>query len=359
MDNAQDSVVEEAIVADSIVAQPVATDPLIAEPIDTELVVAQPVSVEPAAEPAVAEPAIAEIAEVVTAEPVIAEQTIAEPVVTEPVAALEPVAEPAVPEPEPIRAEPVQAAVNPALATLQPKAEVRGKVVKIELYGAFVDIGVGQDGLLHISQISTERIKNVNDKLSVGDEITVWIRGIDAAQNRIDLTMIQPSAVDWNEISVGQVLTGKVIRLEKFGAFIDVGAERPGMVHVSELSSNFINSPADVVSVGQEIQVKVIKVSSKKKQIDLSVKALEEKVETPRQQQSQSQSQSQSQGDDDIDLNKMPTAMELALRGAMTGTEMAPLMATNKKSAKKDNRNDKNRQAQSAALLRTLQNRPK
>src|SRR6186997_2832047 len=85
------------------------------------------------------------------------------------------------------------------LSELKSKQELRGKVVKIELYGAFVDIGVGTDGLLHISQISTERIKNVNDKLSVGDEITVWVRQVDVEQKRIDLTMIKPSALDWSE----------------------------------------------------------------------------------------------------------------------------------------------------------------
>jgi len=145
---------------------------------------------------------------------------------------------------------------------LKPKQELRGKVVKVELYGAFVDVGVGQDGLLHISQLSTERVKNVNDKVSVGDEITVWVRNVDVEQKRIDLTMIEPPGMMWNEIQVGQQLTGKVIRVEKFGAFIDIGAERPGMVHVSELASGFISAPSEVVKVGDEIKVKVIKVNT-------------------------------------------------------------------------------------------------
>ncbi len=228
------------------------------------------------------------------------------------------------------------------LSELKPKQEVRGKVVKIELYGAFVDIGVGTDGLLHISQISTERIKNVNDKLSVGDEITVWVRQVDVEQKRIDLTMIKPSALDWSEIAVGQKLTGKVIRIEKFGAFIDIGAERPGMVHVSELSNSYINSPQDVVKIGQEIEVKVIKVSSKKKQIDLSVKALEEKIEIPK------------HIEDDVDLNKLPTAMELALRSAMDGTEMAAQLTPIKTKKKQDTRSEKRRQEQSEALARAM-----
>jgi predicted RNA-binding protein with RPS1 domain len=241
-----------------------------------------------------------------------------------------------------------QTTVAHAVADLKPKSAVQGKVTRIELYGAFVDVGVGQDGLLHISQISTERVKNVNDKLSVGDEIKVWVRSVDAEQNRIDLTMIEPPVVDWDDLQVGTVLTGKVIRLEKFGVFVDLGAERPGMVHVSELSNNYINSPADVVKVGQEIQVKVIKVSSKKKQIDLSVKALEEKIEIPK------------NLNEDVDFGRMPTAMELAIRGAMQGTDMAAqLPEPRKKAESKNEKAERLRKQQAELLTRTLQNRPK
>lgn len=241
--------------------------------------------------------------------------------------------------------------IDKSIDNLKPKMEVHGKVVKIELYGAFVDIGVGQDGLLHISQLSTERVKNVNDKVAVGDEITAWVRNVDVAQRRIDLTLIQPPNVTWNEIQVGQELTGKVVRVEKFGAFIDVGAERPGMVHVSELTNGYVNSPSEVVKVGDELRVKVIKVNGKKKQIDLSVKALEEKHEVPR--------------EADEDLGDIPTAMEVALRQAMQGTDMGTelMSAPKPKSSRKDNNakkgNDKQRRQQSEILTRTLQNRVK
>src|SRR5258708_25730313 len=76
---------------------------------------------------------------------------------------------------------------------LKPRMELKGKVKKIELYGAFVDLGVGTDGLLHISQLGTERVKNVNDVVKVGDDVTVWVRNVDVAQGRIDLTMVAPS----------------------------------------------------------------------------------------------------------------------------------------------------------------------
>ncbi len=237
---------------------------------------------------------------------------------------------------------------------LKPKMELQGKVKKIELYGAFVDVGIGTDGLLHISQLSNERVKNVQDVVKEGDEITVWVRKVDVEQGRIDLTLIPPAAKGLSELQVGLVLTGKVVRVEKFGAFVDVGSERPGMVHVSEMANGYVGSPTEVVKIGQEVQVKVIKLNPKKKQIDLSMKALEEPVaEIP----------------EDSD-EPLPTAMELALRQAMQGTDMADeFEAAHAGSGQKQNRqnkaarskrgNDKRRQQQDEILTRTLHSRVK
>jgi small subunit ribosomal protein S1 len=231
-----------------------------------------------------------------------------------------------------------------SLQDLKPKQEMRGKVKKIELYGAFVDLGIGTDGLLHISQLSTERVKNVSDVVKEGDEVTVWVRNVDVDQRRIDLTMVQPAEKNFNEVQQGQVLSGTVVRVEKFGAFVDVGAERPGMVHVSELTNGYVSSPSEVVKVGQEVQVRVIKVNNKKKQIDLSMKALEEPVEMPQEE----------------DNEEMPTAMELALRRAMQGTDMAAdFVPSKQQKPKREKRSDKRRQQQDEILQRTLQNRVK
>src|SRR5258708_4380586 len=236
-----------------------------------------------------------------------------------------------------------------SITDLKPKMELHGKVKKIELYGAFVDVGIGTDGLLHISQLSNERVKNVQDVVKEGDEITVWVRKVDVEQGRIDLTLIPPAAKGLNEIQVGQVLSGKVVRVEKFGAFVDVGAERPGMVHVSEMANGYVGSPQEVVKVGQEVQVKVIKLNPKKKQIDLSMKALEEPVAAIPEE----------------DDEPLPTAMELALRQAMQGTEMAEEFEVNHKPGSKvkphraKRGNDKRRQQQDEILNRTLRNRVK
>lgn len=192
------------------------------------------------------------------------------------------------------------------IAELSPGMELRGTVKRIELYGAFVDIGIGNDGLLHISQLGKRNVRNVEDVVKTGDEVTVYILKVEPEAGRIALSLERPPAMPWEDLEKGKVVTGQVVRLEKFGVFVDIGAERPGMIHVSELASGFVNQPGDVVSVGDEVRAQVIKVDRRKKRIDLSLKTLEEPAEVP--------------VDDDED-EYVPTAMELALRRAMEGQE--------------------------------------
>ena len=191
---------------------------------------------------------------------------------------------------------------------LAPKMQLTGVVKKVDLYGALVDVGVGRFGLLHISQLSENHVKNVTDVVNEGDQISIWVRDVDRKKGRINLTMIEPAAVTWNDVEIGSVYTGKVVRIEKFGAFVDIGAERPGLVHVSELAQGYVGDPSDVVNVGDELEIKVIGVNRRKKQIDLSVRALEEPIKKVE--------EVVEQADD------LPTAMELALRQAMEDSGM-------------------------------------
>ncbi len=216
-----------------------------------------------------------------------------------------------------------------------PKMKVEGVVKKIELYGALVDIGVGRPGLLHISQISESHVKNVSDVLNEGDRITAWVQEVDRKRGRIGLTMLEPAAVEWSEIEPGKVFTGKVVRVEKFGAFVDIGAERPGLVHVSELAQGYVGDTSDVVRVDDEVQVKVIGVNRRKKQIDLSIRALEEPVTV----------------EDDEPEEPMPTAMELALRQAL---EASGIAMPERQSNKKRNKKSKRRSDQEEIFARTL-----
>jgi len=155
------------------------------------------------------------------------------------------------------------------------KMHFTGKVVKTSLAGALIDIGTGSPAVIHISQLlapSPEPIKRVEDVLQIGQEVDVWVRKI--KDGRIELTMIKPLDLEWRDLKKGQVVKGKVVRLEKFGAFVEIGAERPGLVHISEMAHGYVRTPGDVVKEGDEIEAEVLDVNRKKKQIKLSMKAL-------------------------------------------------------------------------------------
>lgn len=190
---------------------------------------------------------------------------------------------------------------------LKPGTELTGTVKRVELYGAFVDIGLGTDALLHISQLGKANVRNVEDVVKVGEQTTVYVLKVDQEAGKIALSLVKPPAVNWDTLAEGDLLEGQVVRVENFGAFVDIGAERPGMVHVSEIADGYVKSPSDKVKVGDKVQVRVLKVNKKKRQIDLSMKSPEERMETI-------------QMDDEPD-EELPTAMALALRKAMGQNE--------------------------------------
>jgi len=163
--------------------------------------------------------------------------------------------------------------------TLTRGQELRGKVKTITKFGAFIDIDLPQDGLVHISELSRGRVEKVEDVLSKGDEVTVWVKNLDRERNRISLTMLKPFDLTYDNIAVDNVYEGEITRIEKYGVFVNIGLEREGLVHVSELSHEFVRVPEDVVSVGDNVNVKVIKVNKRKKQVNLSIKALQEPPE--------------------------------------------------------------------------------
>lgn len=164
-----------------------------------------------------------------------------------------------------------------AAVTLEPKAKLSGKVLKTTLAGALVDVGQSIPGVIHISQLSTEPVNKVEDIVKEGQTVDVWVRRV--KKDRIELTMVQPLALEWKEIEPEMVVKGKVVRLEPYGAFVDIGAERPGMVHVSELAHGYVKTPSEIVKEGDEVEAKVLDVNRKKKQIKLSMKALEPEIE--------------------------------------------------------------------------------
>jgi small subunit ribosomal protein S1 len=164
-----------------------------------------------------------------------------------------------------------------SVATLEPKTKLSGKILKTTLAGALVEVGQNIPGVIHISQLSKDPVNKVEDVVKEGQTVDVWIRRV--KKDRIELTMIEPLALEWKEIEPDMVVKGKVVRLEPYGAFVDIGAERPGMVHVSELAHGYVKTPNEIVKEGDEVEAKVLDVNRKKKQIKLSMKALEPVVE--------------------------------------------------------------------------------
>jgi len=256
------------------------------------------------------------------------------------------------------------------LEELKPKMKVKGIVKRLELYGAFIDIGVGVNALIHISQLGNEHVNRVSDVVNINDEVEVWIDKVDIARQQVMVTMVEPMAVDWRDLKVGQVYSGKISRLEDFGAFVDIGAEREGLVHISELSHGFVKHPREVLSVGNEVEVQVLNFSKRKRRIDLSIKALQDKPDLPEQaprqtKENESAPRRQNQQkererekrvtyadfDDAEAADEMPTAMEIAMRKAMGES----LPDRSKGAGRKRKRQAKLRDQQEDILNRTLQ----
>jgi small subunit ribosomal protein S1 len=225
------------------------------------------------------------------------------------------------------------------------KMYFRGKVVKTTLAGALVDIGIDTPGMVHISQLQKLPGKRVEDLIHEGDEVDVWVRRVSPKKGRIELTMIKPLGLEWGEIKKDMVVTGKVIRLEKFGAFVDIGAERPGLVHISEMTHDFIRTPGDVVKEGDEVEVKVLDVIKPKKQIKLSMKALQDKPEEivkttiekiDKREQHAREQEKEAEPKEEVKEAPVPTAMEVALREAMgrKGVDNVDVLLEKKKKRK-------------------------
>ncbi len=152
--------------------------------------------------------------------------------------------------------------------------EVQGTVKRLTEFGAFVDIGVGRDGLVHISEMSVRRVGKVSDVLQEGLEVTLWIKKLDRNRNRISLTMIEPGKRTIRDLDKGDLVEGTVTRMMPYGAFVDIGVGRDALLHIREMGENFVAKPEDVVKVGETIEARIIDISRRRSRIDLSIKGL-------------------------------------------------------------------------------------
>jgi small subunit ribosomal protein S1 len=164
------------------------------------------------------------------------------------------------------------------IADLRPKMRLEGVVRETQLYGAVVDIGLEYDGMVHISQLSAERINRVADVVQPGDSVIVWVTEVSTQKGRIGLTMVEPPRVDWGELADGQIYSGTVTRLERYGAFVDIGAGRPGLLHVREMSAGYVRDPSELVKMGEEVEVRILKVDRRKRRIDLSMMGIADQI---------------------------------------------------------------------------------
>jgi len=211
--------------------------------------------------------------------------------------AAEPAAEPAAEAPAeaadgeaPARRARAPRAPKTKLEDLATDVEIPGTVRSVQSYGAFVDIGAETDGLLHVSEISNEYVKDATEVLNVGDSVTVRVKMVNMEKKQVALTAKDPNAApaprpersgggrgpkdisEYVDADEKAYITGTVSRIQEYGAFIQLKDGVDGLVHISELAEGGVGAVTDVLKEGQEIQVRVIKVDTDSGRIGLSMK---------------------------------------------------------------------------------------
>ena len=181
-----------------------------------------------------------------------------------------------------VTAETRKAAQEKIWAEIEVGAKYHGTVKSLTSYGAFVDIG-GVDGMVHVSELSWNRIKTPADVIKVGDEIDVYVISYDPEKRKISLGYKTAEMNPWNQFmtgyNVGDVVDAKIVKLMTFGAFAEIIPGVDGLIHISQIANKRIGKPEDVLSEGQEVQVKITDVDAENKRISLSIRALLEDAE--------------------------------------------------------------------------------
>ena len=231
--------------------------------------------------------------------------------------------------------------------------QVDGVVKRITDFGAFVDIGVGRDGLIHISELSTRRVAKVSDVLSEGQAITPWIKKLDRQRNRISLTLIDPEMKTIRDLEAGDIVEGTVSRILPYGAFVDIGIGRDALLHVREMGEGFVAKPEDVVQVGEKIEARIIELSRRRGRVDLSLKGLrEEPAPAAAAAEAQPEEQVDEETVDQFEEIEVLSPMELAFKKAMEA-EGIELNVSRRRQGRRGRR-DQNRSIQDEIIARTL-----
>nr|WP_245301890.1 30S ribosomal protein S1 [Symbiobacterium terraclitae] len=160
-------------------------------------------------------------------------------------------------------------------------AVLEGTVKSLTDFGAFIDLG-GVDGLLHISEMSYGRIKHPSQVLKEGEQIKVKVLRLDREKGKVSLGLKQVLPDPWESVAErypeGSIVEGTVARLATFGAFVELEPGVDGLIHISQLADRRINNPGEVVSIGQQVKVKVVGVDAENRRISLSLRAAEEEL---------------------------------------------------------------------------------
>ncbi len=166
-------------------------------------------------------------------------------------------------------------------ANIEEGKQYTGKVRSLTTYGAFVDLG-GVDGMVHVSELSWRPIKHPSAVVAVGDEITVFVKSFDREANRISLGYKTDDTNPWllftNSYSVGDVVSVKIVNMMPFGAFAEIMDGVDGLIHISKIANRRITKPADVLELGQVVDVKIIDIDNEKQKISLSIRDLIEEA---------------------------------------------------------------------------------
>ena len=162
-------------------------------------------------------------------------------------------------------------------AEIEEGKKYQGVVKSLTSYGAFVDIG-GVDGMVHVSELSWNRVKNPAEVVKVGDEIEVFVISFDAEKKKISLGYKTAEMNPWNQFmtkyQIGDVVDAKIVKLMAFGAFAEILPGVDGLIHISQIANKRIGKPEDVLAEGQDVQVKITDVDAENKRISLSIRAL-------------------------------------------------------------------------------------
>ena len=176
-----------------------------------------------------------------------------------------------------VAAEQRKAAQEKIWSEIEVGKQYHGTVKSLTSYGAFVDIG-GVDGMVHVSELSWNRIKNPSEVVKVGDEIDVFVIALDPEKRKISLGYKTEATNPWtlfnNQFKVGDVAKVKIVKLMTFGAFAEIIPGVDGLIHISQIADRRIGRPEDVLSEGQEVDAKIIDIDQEHKRISLSIRAL-------------------------------------------------------------------------------------